>query len=238
VAKSKKTTKTEIKDETKDNMAILLDLEGAVVNGRAIAYKVIKQALASKKVDVTPVMFSRYCIERRPAQFVPELLKLEGKKNGNEIAAKIDAQIAEAFLGKHVSIAPGIEDLLKSARETGVRTGLLSALPKKALGEVVDKLGLAEQLGDNVSYSEDQKGYPPADAWLKLAKTLAVKVTRCVAFVGGARACATALAAHMRCVVLPDEYTEFQDFGGSDLLLDKPDAGLITELLESMAVRQ
>jgi len=239
VAKSKKTVRTETKDGTRDDIAILLDLEGAVLNGRAIAYGLIRDRLGSKKVDVTPVMFSRYCVERRPGRFVPELLKLGGAKDdGSGLAAKIDAELAQALLDKSAVPAPGMEDLLTSAWGKGVRTGLLSRLPNPAMDQVVNKLGMNEKLKGAVSYSDDEKGYPPADAWLKLAKTVAVKPSRCVAFVGSSRACSTALAAHMRCVILPDEFTAFQDFGGADLLLDKPDAGLVDRLIESMAVRQ
>jgi hypothetical protein len=47
-------------------------------------------------------------------------------------------------------------------------------------------------------------------------------------------ACKTALSAGMRCVVVPNNFTEFEDFGGSDYVLDSLDGGVLEEVFDLM----
>lgn len=233
MSKEKKATEQEQKEDTLNEIAFLLHLEGAVVNGRAVVYKLVKDVMASKKVNVTTVMFSHYCVDRRPKQFVPDLLKVSGKKDGERLSGQITNGIADAFLKTSVTLAPGVEELLSAAKKENIRVGVLSGLPKKTVADLVEKLGLTDQVVAVIPYGEEEKGFPPPDAWLRLAKAVSTRPTRCVAFVGSARACGSAMAAHTRCVVIPDEYTSFQDFGGNDFLVDQPDANLVVQLLES-----
>jgi len=55
--------------------------------------------------------------------------------------------------------------------------------------------------------------------------------------VSSAAACHATLAAKSHCLVFPDAYTEFQDFGGADDVLDDPDKLDPTETIEQMFPR-
>ncbi|MEI6971057.1 MAG: hypothetical protein WCL44_06015, partial [bacterium] len=63
--------------------------------------------------------------------------------------------------------------------------------------------------------------FPTADAWLKLAKAVAVAPQGCVVITTNQESCMAALSGGMKPVAIPDAFTAFQDFGGADLLVDK-----------------
>jgi len=61
---------------------------------------------------------------------------------------------------------------------------------------------------------------PTPDSWLSLLKAMTVAPRCAVALVDCALACKSALAVGMRCGVVPDRFTNWQDFGGADLVED------------------
>ena len=72
--------------------------------------------------------------------------------------------------------------------------------------------------------------YDNSTVWIKFAemerfmtdvfKAIGVPACRCVAVVESAVACNAALEAGLRCVVAPDEFTAYQDFGGADQVVE------------------
>ena len=98
---------------------------------------------------------------------------------------------------------------------------------------LVDKLFINLELDksdiDVIIPSEINDIFPKADDWLKMLKQANIEDKTIVAIVSSQLACKGALTAGASCVVVPDEYTEFQDFSGSMFILDnlsseKPDA--------------
>jgi beta-phosphoglucomutase-like phosphatase (HAD superfamily) len=71
-------------------------------------------------------------------------------------------------------------------------------------------------------------------------KAIGVPARRCVTVVESAVACNAALEAGLRCVVVPNEFTAYQDFGGADQVVeDLKDvhANELQALLHSCAFR-
>ncbi|MBT8045572.1 MAG: hypothetical protein KJN67_00270, partial [Pontiella sp.] len=88
----------------------------------------------------------------------------------------------------------------------------------------LDALGVELIVPDEVKES-----FPRADDWLKILKQCDKEHATLVAVVSSQIACKGALTAGAACIVVPDEYTVFQDFSGAKMVLDsladeKPDA--------------
>ena len=79
--------------------------------------------------------------------------------------------------------------------------------------------------------------YPTAETWSKLAHHCGLAPRRCVALVSSAGACRAALAAGMRCIGVPDEFTAYQYFGGADFLVNKLDERVLRDVTTLMRVK-
>jgi beta-phosphoglucomutase-like phosphatase (HAD superfamily) len=217
--------------------AVLVELEGVLVASRQWLYDIVEETLSGAGVKLSPPLFSRYCIDRSTGRSVAALLRQADKKEKavDAMATEIGNRMAERLLEGSTEPAPGARELFDAAAAGGIAVGVLGSLPADTLEEVVGGLGLNGPVV-SVSYSPGPGGHPHADAWLALVRALDAKPTRCVAVAGTGQSCRAALAAHLRCVSLPDDYTRFQDFGGSDLVLESLDSGLILSLFEADSV--
>src|SRR6056297_2856506 len=54
--------------------ALLFELENIVFNRRAALFDLLKKGLKERDKELSVPLFSRYCIEKTPRDFIPELL--------------------------------------------------------------------------------------------------------------------------------------------------------------------
>ena len=101
----------------------------------------------------------------------------------------------------------------------------------------MQKCGFDEAGVELLAFACDEGNSRNINMWRKLADAVSVRPTMCVVITTSAESCGEALAAGMRCIVVPDKFTSFQDFGGADLIADSIDDATRREvfsLLESL----
>lgn len=219
--------------EAPPDRALLFELENVAASGRQIVYDVLKSVLAEKGVKMTPIMFSRCCLQPCVKQFLPRLLAVSKKERLSEgkLLTEIERGIDLSFSDGSIKLAAGVESLLAAARKEGVRTGAVSALGAETVKQLAEKLGLGEMGVHALPCSAEDKVFPSADAWLTLAKDISVRPLLCVAVVTSSTACRTALSAGMKCAAVPDAFTAFQDFGGADCVADELSDDAVKEII-------
>ena len=217
--------------------AILFELENIAVDGRQIIYYVLKSILDDKKIAFTPAVFSRYCLRHSARDYLPELLssKKKSQLSENKLITEINSGIKLSFTDSAVKVDKKLGKILKLASHQNILVGALSGLDEGVARQLGDNLGLASKGVYLLSCSSEDKNYPAADIWLKLAKDMSVLPAMCVALVTNSISCKAALSAGMQCVVMPDKFTSHQDFGGSDYVIDQFDDDAIDKILELLS---
>ena len=135
-----------------------------------------------------------------------------------------------SYFGENDSLNDGIKELIKSAKDRNVEVKFYSTTEKSLVDRLLINLGLDEI--DIIIPSEINDIFPKADDWLKMLKQVNIEDKTIVAVVSSQLACKGALTAGASCVVVPDEFTEFQDFSGSKFILDKIDNIKPDEILD------
>lgn len=209
-------------DQEQPQTAVLLELENVAVNGRQIIYDVFKSVLADKTMKLTPLMFSRYCLDPSSKDFLQALLEVMGKKrlSHEKLLAEITQGIKLSFTDGTVKLESGFKKVLKRATEHNTLVGVLSGLDEETARQLMTKLGLDNMAANLFSYASEDRNFPTSDAWLKLAKNLSIPPYMCIVVATGSASCRAALSGGMKCVVVPDKFTSFQDFSGTDYMID------------------
>ena len=200
-------------------MVVLFELESLALAGRKRLYDLLKKALAAAGVQVTPALFSRYGLAASAEFAVAGLLEGAGGKGD---AAKIGADVAETFaadLAEKVEVVSPVVKLIQAALKKGCAVGAVSALPEERAQAVLARLDLGGDV-KLAAHKPTEAVYPRADTWVKLLKSACKSTVPAVAVVSSAASAKAALAAGLRCIVVPDEFTGHQDFGGADLIVD------------------
>ena len=169
-------------DDSPAQRAVLFELENVAVKGRQVVFDVLGSVLADKGIKLTPAMFSRHCHESSLKQFLPALLASEGRTRLSE--DKLQEEIAEgirlSLTGGSPKIESGLASVLDKAKKKGVLIGALTGLEEETAGQLTQKLGLSDAGIHMLSQVSEEKTFPSADAWLKLAKNMAVLPQLCM----------------------------------------------------------
>ncbi len=216
-------------------IALLFELENVAFQGRQVVFDVLKSVLADKDMKLTPVLFSRCCVDTPVEEALPQLLELLGHPRVS--AEKLVPEILQGIRASLVDNTPAspaaLAGLLKTAQEQGYRIGAVSDLDQEAASQLLGRLDIEDAA---LISSETDAGTADALAWRSAARTMNALIPSCVAITTSSRASLAAVAAGMRCIAIPDEYTSFQDFGGTDCVLDALDGDAVKTLLDTLAV--
>lgn len=214
------TAAAEAKDTATETGILLFELENVAFAGRKKLYDVLKKSLPAAGVQLNPGLFARYGLKPTAAMNVASLVENAGSGKGD--ANKIAAEATETYakeLQEKTEQNGAVAKLIESAAKKGFLIGALSALGEESANALVKKLGLSAEV-QLLALQPSDEAFPRADAWLKLLKVVTKSTRPAAAIVSSQAACKAALAAGMRVVVVPDEFTGHQDFGGADFVVD------------------
>ncbi|NLX25791.1 MAG: hypothetical protein GXY61_07510 [Lentisphaerae bacterium] len=216
-------------EKVRGTHALIFELEYVAAKVRGVEFEAIKSAVASKGVELTPVLFSRSGMSPLHRQVITDVLTLSDKRSDaiEKAVAEVDKTVA-AYCENEAELDAGLLKLIKAAQERGVRVATFTALSKELAVKLMSRLGLDKMGVELIVPEEVKESFPRADDWLKMLKQSNKDHVTLVAVVSSQVACKGALTAGASCIVVPDEYTAFQDFGGAMMVLDslsneKPD---------------
>jgi len=125
---------------------------------------------------------------------------------------------------------PGVTAAIARFRRHGLRLAIASSSPRRLIDAVGDRLGL-DGIEVRCSAMDEARGKPAPDVYLTAARKLGVAAAACLALEDSPNGVASAKAAGMRCVAVPDPLlTGDPRYGEADLALrsltDLDDAAL------------
>jgi sugar-phosphatase len=125
---------------------------------------------------------------------------------------------------------PGVTAAVARFRRYGLRLAIASSSPRRLIDAVCDRLGL-DGIEVRCSAMDEARGKPAPDVYLTAARKLGVAAAACLALEDSPNGVASAKAAGMRCVAIPDPLLAGHPrYGEADLVLrsltDLDDAAL------------
>lgn len=218
--------------------ALLFELENIAFQGRQIIFDVIQSVLADKDMTLTPVLFSRCCVDKPLDEGLPRLLKLLGhpRVNADKLIPEIREGIRASLVDNTPKIPATLSNLLKTAQDKGYAIGTISELDDEAAVLLYAKLDIGNPDDAAIIASENAPATADPQAWQGAARSMQAIIPSCVVLATGSLSAHAAITAGMRCIALPDTYTGFQDFGGTDMILDNLDNSAAQAIMDTLAV--
>jgi sugar-phosphatase len=137
-----------------------------------------------------------------------------------------DAEVADLIIDQviaHVKAEgrpmPGVTAAIALFRRCGLRLAIASSSPRRLIDAVCDRLGL-DGIEVRCSAMDEARGKPAPDVYLTAARRLGVAAANCLALEDSPNGVASAKAAGMCCVAVPDPLlADNPRFGQADLIL-------------------
>lgn len=200
--------------------ALLFEMDSVALGARRIRYEVLSGILKEQRLELTPILFSRYCLHPAPSLYMPEFLKAMGytAASSEQVVERLMNETTSRLMQKTTVISDGLIKWMEAARARGAIVACASMLPQASAEAVATHLGFERWEVKIFSASPADKGFPRADHWIRMAKAIGRNPKRCLAVVSSMATTKSALAAMMNVVVVTDEFTEYQDFCGANLV--------------------
>lgn len=230
-SKAKKSGKQDEGQQTEKTL--LFELEHIALEGREALFEVVKNSMESRDVDFNVPAFSRYCVEDVPKHFVPRLLEAfdMGNRSEDKMLKEIEEGMNKFWQGGEFRERPGFSDLLAKTKDSGFRHVAVTSLPEKTAEEVLSGLDLDKEDMEIHSFSGEEKGVAGTDILMQAAMDRKIDLNLSLGLVTSSQACKAGMTADIYCIVVPDRFTEFQDFGGAAMIVDQPSDIDVDELV-------
>ncbi len=219
------------KDAKNVKPCLVFELETVAFNGGQAMYEVAEAAFKARELQLTPEIFIRFNLSH-PTPRVLQHMATAMAINANNIEA-MSAEIVEQWQQKLAQTAPNlvVAKLLGDAAKQGIPLGAVTTLPEELASGLIKALALNVEVALVKLPTVGGNSRPRQEFWVKLARQMQVAPAQCVALVGSAITAQAAVMAGMHVVALPNAFNAFQDFGGADMVFEKPESLPLDEIM-------
>lgn len=211
--------------------AIVFDFDGTMLDTESLWYASFREVLEEHGVDLPFEVFAqgigtyddgmfRYIMERVGSE---------------ELLEGIKAAAMEKHRVKSSELRPceGVADYLESAKRMGLRIGLATSSPRSWVTPFLHKHGFAHYFDAICTQDDVSRVKPDPELYVLAAERLQIAPAEAVAFEDSANGAKAAVAAGLRCVVVPNPMTAGLRFERYDLRVPS----LADQSLEALLAR-
>lgn len=222
-------------DGSLSQQILVFELEGAAIDGRAKLFDAAKSVFKSSGVKLNDAQFASVCTQGAVPAIIEKLIADAGDGKVDDGAADKIFQNYVAGVSKSVHVHPLFTDVIEEAGKRGIKAFAISSLPEEAARAALKSSGLNKHGVILHVFPSDERHFPRVDCWMKVGREVSRQPRSCIAVAGCRDSGKSALSAGMRSIVIPDQYTSYQDFGGTDAVLENAEDYDIKDLFESFA---
>lgn len=198
--------------------AVLLDLDGLLVDSEPLHWKAWQKVAEELGATLSEEEISRFTGVGNivVANFLKE--KIETPLNAEDLIKKKVAKYMALL--KNIKLMSGIRELLAKIKKNHLRMAVVSGAPRSEAIPSLQYPGIFSYF-DVIIAEEDVKNPKPApDAYLLAAKKLNVLPKECIALEDSETGVASARAAGVYCIAVPNEDSKSQNFSKANLEIE------------------
>lgn len=181
--------------------AVLLDLDGTLVDSESIYSEAIARYLAGLGVELDAR--EREFVIGHAWQEIYAELRVAERASIDLATLQAGSVVARGELaneGRHIEVLAGARELVATLAQLEIPTAIVSGSCRAEIAEAVELLGIADQLRFWLGAEDYPRGKPAPDGYLRAAARLAVAPSACLVFEDSEAGIASALAAGMRVI--------------------------------------
>lgn len=200
--------------------ALVLDLDGTILDTESAAYQAWQEVYRRRGVTL-PLREWLRAVGSSQDQFDPieYLERLLGRAVDRcQVEAEAEA-LAESRV-KGLGPRPGVAELVRAAEEQNLALAVASSSPRVWVDQRLEQVGLAGALPIRVASEDVERVKPAPDLFLKAAERLGIDPAGALVVEDSVHGARAALAAGMRCVVVPNPVTAGETFPSGVARLD------------------
>ena len=219
--------------------AVLFDMDGVIVDSEPLWTEAEIQFLARRSLSYSPQL-KAVLMGRDSREAVGILIERYNlRESVDEVIAERNELVAGLF-DAFLQPIPYALDLVKSVRNSGVKTSLVSSSPKRLIDLVLDRFSVAGLFDLVLSGDHVARGKPAPDIYITAAEKLNVKAEYCLVIEDAPHGVAAAKHAGMCCLAISTS-VGVPELAMADKVVsgfEKVDVRLLQSLMRSNPIRE
>ncbi len=176
--------------------AVLFDMDGVVVDTEEVVARLWLDVAARYALELTPHDFSEHIYGRKAIYTLEVLFPQMGQRERDQFFADLEVYENEVTY----RAIPGVIDLLRALKRSGVRTALVTSAQVPKVQAVSEQLGLNGLFDALVTADDIGEGKPDPGCYLLGARKLGKSSGNCIVFEDAKIGAQAAVAAGTRCI--------------------------------------
>lgn len=215
--------------------ALVFDFDGLILNTEVPAFESWQMVFRDHGADLELALWQSNIGTVDLFDTVEHLEMLVGRSL-DRAAVLEQRQAYKDALCTDLVVLPGVRELMDAATEAGLPLGLASSSDRAWIRHWLERHDLARYFSCVRTRDDVANPKPAPDLYLSAAEGLGVQPEHCVALEDSQNGLRAALAAGMRCVVVPTAITAELDYAGAALRLTSLAELPFPQLLERLAI--
>jgi len=210
--------------------AVIFDFDGLIVDTETTWFEAYKEVMKIYGVDLPLARFAK-CVGSDDGPLYEFVRQQLGE---NVDIEEIEAKAANFYQIKMKTpkAREGVKDYLEEAKQLGCQTAIASSSSKEWVIYYLTKLGLLSYFDVIVTKEDVEKIKPAPDLYQKVLATLNVHPNESVVFEDSLNGLLAALAAGVKCVIVPNPVTQFLPFEKCNLRLNSMAEKRLADVIE------
>jgi len=199
--------------------AVIFDMDGLMVDTEPLYSKAMSQ-VAEKRGKSFTLDIKQKLMGRRAIESLTIFKEQLGLNESPEELLREREEIYGKLLAQNVTPMPGLFKLLDLLNKLDIRKAIASSSKRKWIELIIHKLGILDQFEIIVSGEEIKHGKPDPEIYLLTSKKLNLAPEECLVLEDALSGVASAKAAKMKCITVPNQFTQGLDFSNADLVVN------------------
>jgi len=198
--------------------AVIFDMDGVLVDSEPLQLRSINKILSDYGATLTEEAFTHFVGTTQLETFttLKERFALPGTID--DLIAKKRTAYAK-LVEDELCAMPGLYSLIANLKTADLKSGVASSSPMQDIQTVLRKIDLENSFDAVFSSVGLPHGKPHPDVFLLTAQTLRVAPQNCIVIEDSGVGVQAAKRAGMRCIAMPNIFTQHQDFSIADFVV-------------------
>lgn len=198
--------------------ALLWDNDGVLVDTEHLFFRATSEIFGGSGIEVTRELYVDYAMRHGRSLFELMAARGVGEEEIRRIRSRRDDRYTQ-LLREGVEVMPGVRETLASLQGQ-LPMAIVTASGREHFELIHAGLGLLRHFEFVLADGDYARHKPEPDPYLAAARRLGLDPSDCIAVEDSERGLRAAVAAGMRCLVVPSGFSAGGDFSAADRVLD------------------
>ncbi|WP_246017661.1 HAD family hydrolase [Mesobacillus subterraneus] len=212
--------------------AIVFDFDGLIIDTETVWYEAYKEALGFYHADLPLEEFAK-CIGTHDTVLFDYFKSQLGEDTDCDEIESRASEIVDVKL-RTVNARDGVKEYLEEAHRSGLKIGLATSSSRAWVTRLLNELRLIDYFEAIVTKDDVEKVKPAPDLYAKAVEKLRVQPSEALAFEDSLNGLNAAVAAGLKCVVVPNPVTEALAFEKHELKMASMGEKTLDEVIKTI----